>query len=124
MIKYNFSINQGWSPSMGIDLEYEMLWELWSCKYDYLHQIIQELEEVKSWERERMTFWAWNGFTTVFCRSDNDNAIIFYEKRNNNTWEWEDKELEVPLEEIYSLMNDWLKYIDKWEEETGKKFPR
>jgi hypothetical protein len=53
--------------------------------------------------------------TTVFCTSDNNNAIIFY---------GDDELLEVPFEEIYNLMKDWLKYIEEWEKETGEIYPR
>jgi hypothetical protein len=34
-----------------------------------------------------------------------------------------DIDIEVPFDEIYSLMKDFLWEIDKWEKKTGKKKP-
>ena len=114
-MKYNFLQDNWWRPYFDTNTRYSMLWEISWIETNYIKKIVQELEEVKSWERERMTFWAGNGMTTVFCTSDNNNAIIFY---------GDDELLEVPFEEIYNLMKDWLKYIEEWEKETGEIYPR
>lgn len=115
MIKYEFYRNEINRPQFWVEDKYDMLWELWSCKHDYIKEIVWELEEIKLWKKENNSFWY--EATTIICwRKKWEN--ISKNRCYINYWFWEDKwKIEIPFDDIYNLMKDWNEYIEEWEKE-------
>ncbi|QFR38742.1 hypothetical protein A9Q91_00720 [Candidatus Gracilibacteria bacterium 28_42_T64] len=104
------------NPRFETNIEYEMLWELGSCKHKYIREVVSELEKIKKGEIEKYSFGY--DITTIYCYAGKENAVIEYEKIDPVTYKGINKRIEIPFENIYSLMKDWRDYIDAWEKET------
>jgi hypothetical protein len=116
VIKYNIGKNKWGYPSMGIDEKYWMLHEFGSIRGSYLNEVIQEMENVRDGKRESYSF----GFeaTGVDVYKVGDKP---YSGKTFINYDYGEREMEVPFEDIYNLMKDWREYLNKWEEETGRK---
>lgn len=115
MIKYSLFRNEINHPKMKIEDKYWMLWEIGSCSHEFIKQKLQELEEVKRWEREYCTGIGYEMIDiTWYWPNDKEypnSALIEYD--------YCEKSMVVPFDDIYNLMKDLKNYIEVWERETG-----
>ncbi len=120
-----------------LDKEYKILEHLSWLSWEQVREIVENLEKVKRWEKilRKEWFFKWKPFKII-----NDyvdlwvDAVWVYaywpkaeDKALRNKcvieWNYSDYYKEVPFEEIYTLMKDYLAEIDKWEKRTGMKKP-
>lgn len=123
-LTYDFTLNKWGYPSMGINLEYEMIWELWSCSSKYIREIVSELKEVIKWEKSYYTFWYVATIITVVKKwfispVDGRKHINGLVTISYDYWEGF-LETEINIEDLYAMIKDWRDYVDAWEKETGK----
>lgn len=139
MLKYKFQITESWYPQILIDhnsienYQVDMMLneEINNLSFTngYLDKIVQELEEVISWERTGTFFWYETSDISVYkkwynlwteCRYPDwydfpDGKVII-------NYNYNDDQLitDIPIEDILKMMTEWRDYIDVWEKETGK----
>ncbi len=123
-IKYNFylwKINKQPCLKIHSPIEYFST-EIGMLTSKQIKMIVNELQELKNDWRDECHFWyecivvwcrrkiEWGKYTPwkIYCQIDYDYG---------------DESIEVPFDDIYNLMKDWKDYIEKWEQETGLKFP-
>ena len=130
MITYNFWKRYEWTdgeqPYIYIE-EYNDNWVILSdnidsLSWEYVREIVQELEEVVAWTRDNCIFWFET--TLLFCYW---KWKWYYWKLYPNTevtitYDYWDEELitDLKAEEILKMMTEWRDYINAWEKETGK----
>ena len=96
--------------------------EIIQLSWEYVREIVQELEEVVAWTRDNCIFWFET--TLLFCYW---KWKWYYWKLYPNTevtitYDYWDEELitDLKAEEILKMMTEWRDYINAWEKETGK----
>lgn len=132
-INYSFSQSEN-NPYIIIDIEwiwkekdysdpYLLNTELNQLTWEYVRQIVKELEEVKEWKKDMISFWFETTSIIVLKKWYIDAYWKNYPKGlvyiTYNYW---DNELDTNLtiEDILTMMTKWRDYINKWEKETGK----
>ena len=114
---YNFEL-----PRIKInEKKYKILEILCSLSWSYIREIVSKMEEVRDWKLDAYDFWP----------QDSVIVDVFWDNFENEKYRWKtiiskaftDIFIEVPLSEIYNLMKDYLKEIDKWEKKTGREKP-
>ena len=136
MLKYIISFDEYW-PFININ-EKEIKWYeeyIWlndninPLSWEYVREIVQELEEVISWIRNGTFFWYETMDLAVYkkwynlwkdCKyPDNynfpDGKVIITYNYNEDTLI-----TDIKIEEILKMMTEWRDYINAWEKETGK----
>ena len=98
--------------------------ELNQLSWEYVREIVRELEEVVAWTRDYCSFWFETTFVNVWKKGfkspidwkiyDNWFVDISY-----NYWE-DEIDTDLKAEEILKMMTEWRDYINAWEKETGK----
>ena len=94
-----------------------MLNDVW-CNLDYASEIVQSIKQVQAGTLDKYDFW-WD-VTWVFVEKWKSTARVAYDQYDFWTNTYVEKELEIPIEDIYNLMKDWKEYIEKWENMTWK----
>ena len=131
MLTYKFWISYKWTenerPYMIIEEYEETLWsdEINQLSWEYIKEIVQELEEVVAWTRDKCVFWFET--TLIWCYKKgykSPNWNIYPNWKVAITYDYWDKELATDLkaEDILKMMKDWRDYIESWEKKTGKKY--
>ena len=104
-----------------LDKEYEILNSLSWLSWTYIREIVSKMEEVRDWKLDFYNFWPQDSVLVesiwpTFKNKELRNKCVISKS-------FEDIEIIVPFSEIYNLMKDYLKEIDKWEEKTGREKP-
>lgn len=117
-LKYSFKQRNNARPFYDISDDMFMLSEFHSFTFEYIEQIVSSLKQVQDGILEAYNFW-WD-VTWVFVEKWKSTARVAYDQYDSVTNTYLEKELEIPIEDIYNLMKDWKEYIEKWENETWK----
>lgn len=121
--KINFSnhLEQGTKYRPGIDFEdsYIYMNELNSCDTGYiLDDILPNLERIMNgeqlWEphyKKNVDYYLF-GYDATIIEFMKEESIIHYD--------YGDKEVEVPSQEIYDIMQEWGRYLREWKAQKEK----
>ena len=129
MLKYIINFDEYW-PFININ-EKKIKWYkeyIWlndninPLSWEYVREIVQELEEVVAWTRGDCIFWFETTFIEVYKKWYKNEFVNFPEWKVFILYDYWDKSLETDLkaEEILKMMTEWRDYISAWEKETGK----
>ena len=106
MITYEFFLDKKGFPVLYVEEKYYMLWELGSCKMEYIDIIISKLEELKLGKISNYSF----GYER-FCINCNSGDCMIRD-------EFKKKDLiAVATNEIRFLIKEWKEFYQKWERE-------
>ncbi|HEY8934783.1 MAG TPA: hypothetical protein VIM65_06160 [Cyclobacteriaceae bacterium] len=105
MIKYKFDLNEFGRPNFGVEEKYFQLWELASCDFSYLIQIVDRLGELLKNQIPHYDF----GFEVYNFDCNKDECKVL------NTFEGWRVECVLSTEEIYQLLRDWRDYLIDFE---------
>lgn len=104
-----------------IDKKYKILDSLWRLSWDYIREIVKKMEEVRDGKLDFYNFWPEDSVLVESIWPTFKNKNLRNKCVVSNSFE--NLEIIVPFSEIYNLMKDYLKEIDKWEKKTGMKKP-
>lgn len=104
MIEPKFYISEGGFPVFHVDEEYDILWEIGSCKKNYVDKIVFNLDRVASGEQDQYQFGRER--YSITCNSNVCTASDEYESEESKTF---------PFDDIYNLMKAWKEYYEAWE---------
>ena len=99
--------------------------ELMQLSWEYIKEIVQELEEVIAWTRDDCMFWFETTNIVVLKKGCvTPNGQIYPNWLVYIIYDYWEKELDtdIPIEDILKMMKDWRDYIESWEKKTGKKY--
>jgi hypothetical protein len=101
--------------------KYWMLGELYMCDADYvLNDVIPNIEKIwsgeKYWDEYRSpTYGAFDTYEFGYDAT----LIDFGKEKSIISYGYGDGEIEVPSEEIYTLMKEWGEHLKRWKNETA-----
>ncbi|PIE84926.1 hypothetical protein CSA08_04670 [Candidatus Gracilibacteria bacterium] len=104
-----------------LDKEYKILDSLGRLSGEQVREIVENLEKLKRGELDYYDFGAEDSVFVDVGGKDCKNE--YYRGKTIISKAFSDYEKEIPFEEIYTLMKDYLAEIDKWEKKTGMKKP-
>ena len=119
IICYDFSIP--WLKILDKEYKDSYLDHLWSLSWQYIREIVTKMEEVRDGKLDTYNFWPQDSVYIVLNWPTFKN-----EEYRNKTFifkSFSDYEKEIPFEEIYWLMKDYMIEIEKWEKRTGMSKP-
>lgn len=110
-------VNNCWT----IDDPYLLNSELNQLNSKYIEQIVKELEELQSGERERVDFWFELTIINVvkeWYKAPNWN--FYPEGKVRISYDYWEKTIETSLtiDDILKMMTDYRDYVNAWEQET------
>ncbi|PIE85430.1 hypothetical protein CSA08_01995 [Candidatus Gracilibacteria bacterium] len=88
---------------------------------ELVREIVENLEKLKRGELDYYDFGTEDSIFVDVGGKDCKNE--YYRGKTIISKAFSDYEKEVPFEEIYTLMKDYLAEIEKWEKRTGMKKP-
>jgi hypothetical protein len=103
MINYKFELNSFGRPHFGVEEKYYQLWELASCELSYLKIIVDQLSELLEGRISNYNF----GFEVYNIDCTKDECKVL------NTFEGWKVEHMLSTKEIYLLINDWINFLNK-----------
>jgi hypothetical protein len=101
--------------------KYWMLGELYMCDADYiLNDVLPNIEKIwsgeKHWDEYRSpTYGAFDTYEFGYDAT----LIDFGKEKSVISYGYDDGEIEVPSEEIYTLMKEWGEHLKRWKNETA-----
>ena len=120
-ILFNPKINNKPYISLGEETDYWHLNELNSCDTEYiLNDVLPNIEKIwsgeKYWDEYRSpTYGAFDTYEFGYDAT----LIDFGKEKSIISNGFGDGEIEVPSEEIYTLMKEWGEYLKNWKNETA-----
>ena len=113
-----------WIPILSMKVleeEYKVLNSLCSLLWEYVRKIVKKMEEVRDGELNVYNFWPEDSIVVHVAWPSHE--VEEYRERALLTKAFSDFEMEIPYDDIYKLMKDYLTEIDKWEKKTGREKP-
>jgi hypothetical protein len=120
-ILFNPKINNKPYISLGEETDYWHLNELNSCDTEYiLNDVLPNIKKIwsgeKYWDEYRSpTYGAFDTYEFGYDAT----LIDFGKEKSIISYGFGDGEIEVPSEEIYTLMKEWGEHLKKWKNETA-----
>jgi hypothetical protein len=120
-ILFNPKINNKPYISLGEETDYWHLNELNSCDTEYiLNDVLPNIEKIwsgeKYWDEYRSpTYGAFDTYEFGYDAT----LIDFGKEKSIISYGFGDGEIEVPSEDIYTLMKQWGEHLKNWKNETA-----
>jgi len=109
MIQTNFYLSEGGYPVFKTSEEYEMLWELGSCKITYINEIVANLEKIE--KRELLEYYFGRERYGITCNQLTCTITDQYENEDIKITSFSD---------IYNLLLQWRSYYEEWQKTTNQ----